>query len=131
MREDLVAKLRKIIVNDLFVEIAENDIGLDDGLRTVVGLDSVGFVELRVLCEQRFNVEINDNDYTPENFTSIRLLATLIDRLQGRGIGANARQLRLCSPRLRVADSEKFTVRQPQKNCRLALKRRGGGNTLP
>ena len=84
MREDLVAKLRKIIVNDLFVEITENDIGLDDGLRTVVGLDSVGFVELRVLCEQRFNVEINDNDYTPENFTSIRLLATLIDRLQAQ-----------------------------------------------
>jgi acyl carrier protein len=84
MREDLVAKLRKIIVNDLFVEIAENDIGLDDGLRTVVGLDSVGFVELRVLCEQRFNVEINDNDYTAENFTSIRLLANLIDRLQAQ-----------------------------------------------
>jgi acyl carrier protein len=69
-------------VNDLFVEIAEDQIGLDDGLRTVVGLDSVGFVELRVLSEQKFNVEINDDDYTPENFTSIRLLANLIDRLQ-------------------------------------------------
>ena len=84
MREDLVAKLRKIIVNDLFVEIDENDIGLNDGLRTVVGLDSVGFVELRVLCEQKFNIEINDDDYTPENFTSIRLLASLIERLQAQ-----------------------------------------------
>jgi acyl carrier protein len=84
MREDLIAKLRKIIVHDLYVEIAEEDIGLDDGLRTVVGLDSVGFVELRVLCEQRFNVEINDNDYTPENFTSIRRLANLIERLQAQ-----------------------------------------------
>ena len=73
-----------MIVSDLYVEIAEDDIGLDDGLRTVVGLDSVGFVEMRVLCEQRFNVEISDNDYTPENFTSIRLLANLIDRLQGQ-----------------------------------------------
>jgi acyl carrier protein len=82
MREDLIAALRKIIVNDLFVEIAEEQIGLDDGLRTVIGLDSVGFVELRVICEQKFNIEINDNDYTPENFTSIRLLANLIDRLQ-------------------------------------------------
>jgi len=82
MQEDLIASLRKIIVNDLFVEVAENDIGLDDGLRTVVGLDSVGFVELRVLCEQKFNIEISDNDYTPENFTSIRLLANLIERLQ-------------------------------------------------
>lgn len=82
MRDDLISALKVMIVNDLFVEIPEEQIGLDDGLRKVVGLDSVGFVELRVLCEQRFNVEINDDDYTPENFTSIRLLASLIDRLQ-------------------------------------------------
>ena len=82
MREDIIASLRKMIVEDLYVEIDENDIGLDDGLRTVVGLDSVGFVELRVLCERKFNVEISDDDYTPENFTSIRLLSQLIDRLQ-------------------------------------------------
>jgi acyl carrier protein len=82
MHEDLIASLRKIIVNDLFVEIAEEDIGLDDGLRTVVGLDSVGFVEMRVLCEQKFDIEISDNDYTPENFRSVRVLAELIDRLQ-------------------------------------------------
>ncbi len=84
MREDIIAGLRKMIVNNLFVEISEDQIGLDDGLRTVVGLDSVGFVELRVLCEQKFNIEINDDDYTPENFTSIRLLANLIDRLQAK-----------------------------------------------
>ncbi|MGA3081574.1 MAG: acyl carrier protein [Terracidiphilus sp.] len=90
MREDLIASLRKIIVNDLFVEIVESDIGLDDGLRTVVGLDSVGFVELRVLCEQKFNVEISDDDYTPENFTSIRLLSNLIDRLQAQRTGGVA-----------------------------------------
>ena len=82
MREDLIQKLRQIIVNDLYVEIEPEKIGLEDGLRTVVGLDSIGFVELRVLCEQRFNVEISDDDYTPENFTSIRRLAELIDRLQ-------------------------------------------------
>jgi acyl carrier protein len=84
MREDVITALRKIIVNDLFVEIAEDQIGLDDGLRTVIGLDSVGFVELRVVCEQRFNVEINEDDYTPENFTSVRRLANLIDRLQAK-----------------------------------------------
>jgi acyl carrier protein len=84
MREDLIASLRKMIVNDLFVEIAEEDIGLEDGLRTVVGLDSVGFVEMRVLCDQKFNVQISDNDYTPENFRSVRVLAELIDRLQAQ-----------------------------------------------
>jgi len=88
MREDLIAALRKMIVDDLFVEIPEDQIGLDDGLRTVIGLDSVGFVELRVVCEQKFNIEINDDDYTPENFTSIRLLAGLIDRLQAKRAAA-------------------------------------------
>jgi acyl carrier protein len=88
MHEDLIASLRKIIVNDLFVEIAENDIGLDDGLRTVVGLDSVGFVELRVLCEQKFNIEISDDDYTPENFRSINQLVNLIERLQSQKIAS-------------------------------------------
>jgi acyl carrier protein len=88
MDERVIASLRKMIVNDLFVEIAENDIGLDDGLRTVVGLDSVGFVELRVLCEQKFNIQISDDDYTPENFTSIRLLSNLIERLQAQRVAA-------------------------------------------
>ena len=85
MREDLIAALRRIIVNELFVDIPEEQIGLDDGLRTIIGLDSIGFVELRVQCEQKFNVQISDEDYTPENFTCIRGIASLIDILQSSG----------------------------------------------
>ena len=83
--EELFSSLRRLMVNDLYVEMPQDQIGLDDGLRTVVGLDSLGFVELRVLCEQRFNIEISDEDYTPENFDSIRHLATLIERLKSAG----------------------------------------------
>jgi acyl carrier protein len=82
VRDDLISALRHLIVNDLFVEIPEEQIGLDDGLQSVVGLDSVGFVELRVLCERRFNVEINDDDFTPANFSSLRRLVQFLDRLQ-------------------------------------------------
>ena len=82
MDNNLHDVLRQMLVNDLFVEMAPEQIGLDDGLRTVVGLDSVGFVEVRVLCERRFGVQISDEDYTPENFSSIRRLANLIERLQ-------------------------------------------------
>jgi acyl carrier protein len=71
-----------MLVNDLFVELPPEQIGLDDGLRNVVGLDSVGFVEVRVLCERRFGIQIGDEDYTPDNFSSVRRLATLIQRLQ-------------------------------------------------
>jgi acyl carrier protein len=89
MRDDLIDALRRLIVEDLYVEIPPEQIGLDEGLRTVIGLDSVGFAELRVICESRFGVQIDDEDFSPENFSSIRLLANLIDQLQnGRRLPA-------------------------------------------
>jgi acyl carrier protein len=82
--EALHAAIRRILVNDLFVELPEDQIGLDDGLQTVVGLDSIGFSELRILCERKFNVQIEDADYVPENFSSVRRVASLVARLQGK-----------------------------------------------
>jgi acyl carrier protein len=82
MKEEIVATLKRLLIDQLFVEIPEEKIGLDDGLQSVVGLDSVGFVELRLLCERYFNVQISDDDYTPDNFNSVRHVAELIERLQ-------------------------------------------------
>ena len=56
--------------------------GLDDSLRNEFGIDSLGFVELRVNCEEEFEVKISDDDFTPENFQSINSVANLIRRLQ-------------------------------------------------
>lgn len=81
--EARVGTIRNMLVNDLYVELPADKIGLDDGLQTVVGLDSIGFSELRILCERKFNVQISDEDYSPENFSSVRRVATLILRLQG------------------------------------------------
>ncbi len=83
MSDDITATLRRMLVNDLFVELPEDQIGLDDGLQTVVGLDSIGFSELRILCERKFDVQISDDDYSPENFSSVRRIARLIERLRG------------------------------------------------
>ncbi len=80
--EALHAAIRRILVNDLFVELPEDQIGLDDGLQTVVGLDSIGFSELRILCERKFEVQISDDDYSPENFSSVNRVANLITRLR-------------------------------------------------
>jgi len=82
MKDEIVTTLKKMLIDQLFVEIPEEKIGLDDGLQSVVGLDSVGFVELRLLCERNFNVQISDEDYTPDNFNSVRHVAELIERLQ-------------------------------------------------
>lgn len=83
MRDNITATIRRMLVNDLFVELPEDQIGLDDGLQTVVGLDSIGFSELRILCERKFNVQISDDDYVPENFSSVNRITNLILRLKG------------------------------------------------
>jgi acyl carrier protein len=83
MRDDIVSTIRRMLVNDLFVELPEEKIGLDDGLQTVVGLDSIGFSELRILCERKFNVQISDEDYVPENFSSVNRITNLILKLKG------------------------------------------------
>jgi acyl carrier protein len=81
MRDDIIATIRRTLVNDLFAELSEEQIGLDDGLQAVVGLDSIAVGELRIICERKFDVQISDDDYSPENFSSVRRLADLIDRL--------------------------------------------------
>ncbi len=82
MQDDIIDAIRRMLVNDLFVELPEDRIGLDDGLQTVVGLDSIGFSELRILCERKFNVQISDEDFSPENFSSVRRLATFLERIR-------------------------------------------------
>jgi len=74
--------IKKILVNELFVEVPEAEMGLDDGLQTVFGLDSLGFVELRFQCEQTFGVQISDEYFDNKNFSSIRTVANLIQELQ-------------------------------------------------
>jgi acyl carrier protein len=79
---EVVAAIRRMLVNDLYVEVPEEKIDLDDGLQSIVGLDSIGFSELRILCERKFGVQIGDDDYVPENFSSVRRVAGLVTRLQ-------------------------------------------------
>ncbi|TDD61597.1 acyl carrier protein [Kribbella antibiotica] len=82
--DTIESALRSILVTDLFVETPADRIGPDDRLRAELGLDSLGFVELRVQAENTFGVTISDADFTPANFTSIRSVAELVRDLQAR-----------------------------------------------
>ncbi|MFB9902342.1 acyl carrier protein [Allokutzneria oryzae] len=77
-------QLREILVRDLYLEVPAEEIGEDDGLQDVLGLDSLGFVELRAQCEQRFRVTIDDTLFTPEHFRSVRTVAGLVRSLGGQ-----------------------------------------------
>ncbi|MFF8729558.1 acyl carrier protein [Streptomyces sp. NPDC015171] len=80
--ETLEATLKQILVDDLFLDVPPDRIGDDDGLQDVLGLDSLGFVELRAQCEQRFGVQITDAEFTPVHFRSVRTVADLVRTLR-------------------------------------------------
>lgn len=79
--------IKKILVNDVFVDTPESQIDIDDSLRNVLRLDSLGFTELRFQCENAFGIRICDEDFSPQNFSSIRTLAALVSRLRGAMTG--------------------------------------------
>ncbi|QLI99756.1 acyl carrier protein [Streptomyces sp. NEAU-sy36] len=74
--------IKKILVSDIYVEVPVEQIGEQDSLRDVLGVDSLGFVELRVQLEEAFDVAISDDDFTPEHFASVASLTSLVDSLK-------------------------------------------------
>jgi acyl carrier protein len=80
MGSETVKTLKRMLISDLFVEVPEELIGPDDGLQTTLGLDSVSFIELRVKCEEVFGIVIEDEDFSPDNFRTLNLLARFIER---------------------------------------------------
>ena len=72
--------LRDILIEDLFVEFEKDRILPTYSLRQDLGIDSLGFVELREQVEKRFSIVISDDDFTPENFSTLSSLTSLINR---------------------------------------------------
>lgn len=72
--------LKDILIEHLFVELERDDISPSASLRQELGLDSLGFVELKDQVEKRFGISICEDEFTPENFSTISALSNLIDR---------------------------------------------------
>ncbi|MFR9753615.1 acyl carrier protein [Nocardia sp. 004] len=71
-------QIRSIIDDDMMTESDAMSIKDGDSLRSDHGMDSLGFVELRVQCENKFGIRISDDDFTPENFRSVSTIAELV-----------------------------------------------------
>ena len=77
-KEQLVRQLKQVLIDDLFVSIPENEIKLEDTLANDLGIDSVGFVELITILEEKYGIEITSEESTPENFRTLDRLSTFI-----------------------------------------------------
>jgi acyl carrier protein len=78
---DVLNAIKGILTSEVLVEVAADRMTLDDSLRDLYGLDSLGFVELRVQCEEIFDVVISDDDFAPDNFTTLGGVVALLERL--------------------------------------------------
>lgn len=74
--------IKGLLSSELMVEVPVGRMGADDSLRDVYGLDSLGFVELRVLCEENFGITISEDDFSPEHFATLGTVVSLVERLQ-------------------------------------------------
>ncbi|MTK64775.1 MAG: acyl carrier protein [Methanobacterium sp.] len=76
--DSIIEKLREILINDIGLSLQPSDIDPEAGLASVLGVDSIGFIELRYQCEEKFGIRIADSDFTPANFSTCSALAAFV-----------------------------------------------------
>ncbi|SER90103.1 acyl carrier protein [Lentzea xinjiangensis] len=77
---EIIHTIKEVLASEVFVEVPKDQMNPDDSLRDAYGLDSLGFAELRVQCEDRFGITIPDDEFNPENFGTIASVVALVER---------------------------------------------------
>ncbi|WP_240655722.1 acyl carrier protein [Paraburkholderia phosphatilytica] len=77
-RQQIVDRLRHVIATQLDVDISPERIGLTDGFQSVIGIDSIGFIELKYQCEEAFGIRIDESEFVPDNFLNCDVLASFV-----------------------------------------------------
>jgi acyl carrier protein len=78
-RMDVQQTIKGILAAEINVDVALHRMTSEDGLRDIYGLDSIGFVELRVQCEDAFGITITDDEFAPENFATLGSITALVE----------------------------------------------------
>ena len=71
-------RLKKMIVERLYLKVAPESIKNDASLMTTYGVDSVSLLELVVGLEDEFDIEIDDDEFDVENFQTVAALRDFV-----------------------------------------------------
>lgn len=83
MSADIETRLKKIIVERLFLNIPPEQIENDKSLTTTYGIDSVSLLELVVGMEEEFGISVADTDFKISNFDTVSALSNFVrERLE-------------------------------------------------
>ncbi len=70
-------EIEQILVREIGIILGGIKVGEDVPLHEL-GLDSMGFVELLVFIERKFNLKLVDSGLVRDNFRTVRILANRI-----------------------------------------------------
>ena len=76
--ESIESRLKKMIVDRLFMRIAPEAIENDKSLIDAYGVDSVSLLELVVGIEEEFGVVVGDKDFNVKHFETVEALAEFV-----------------------------------------------------
>lgn len=77
---NLEKDLKKFIVTKLMHGKDGNTLGDDESLFETGIIDSLGVLQLVCFIEERFNVQVEDEELIPENFETINKLKDFVER---------------------------------------------------
>lgn len=83
MTEGIEDRIRKMMVERLFMRIAPEDIKEDESLIDSYGIDSISLLELVVGIEEEFGVSIGDDEFDVKHFETVGALSHFVKSKQG------------------------------------------------
>lgn len=75
---EIESKLKKMIVERLFLKVTPESIDTNASLVETYGVDSVCLLELVVGLEEAFGITIEDSDFNVKNFISVAALRDFV-----------------------------------------------------
>ena len=75
---DIETQIKQFVLDNLVFGGTLDDIDADASFMASGTIDSLGVLELITFVEERYGIEVLDEEVLPENFDSVRNLATYI-----------------------------------------------------
>lgn len=83
MSERIEDRLKRMIVERLFLKIPPESIQEEASLIQTYGVDSVSLLELVVGLEEEFGIVIDENEFDVKHFETVAALANFVRRRTG------------------------------------------------
>lgn len=83
MPDDLRSRLKNMIVERLFLNVSPEEIDDDENLMDEYNIDSVNLFEIIVGLEDEFGIQLEEEDFNVETFSTVSNIAGFVQRKRG------------------------------------------------